>query len=155
MISPLYSRIFSSLRSSHFVDRVGNEDTSSRFQEVGMEYVNDPTSLAAGAIAVPPSVFTLLSSDQDANFENEDGKKTDAKHLRTNYSSPSSYLTRSPISPSGSGSLSGDGSDLGDYFTMEPDLQMSRANWWQVLVTIYHPNPEIGTKLVMGDILHL
>lgn len=32
---------------------------------------------------------------------------------------------------------------------------MSRANWWNDLVVIYHPNREIGTKMVIGDILHL
>lgn len=116
-----------------------------------MEYVD--------ATAIPPSAFTLSSSDQEANYyknhnrNDEENENNNATHLQANYSSPSSFLTRSPSSPSGSGS--GSGSESGDRFTLEPDLQMSRANWWQVLVTIYHPNPEIGTKLVMGDIMHL
>lgn len=64
-------------------------------------------------------------------------------------STPSASSSSSPASSSGGGS-----SNYNEFYT-EPDLEMSRASWWQHLVTVYHPNAEIGSKLVMGDIAHL
>lgn len=126
-----------------------------------MEYVDDRSSVARGGdgggggmTAVPRSTFVLSSPDYDGTNDDEENNSV-STHLQVNHSSPSSYLASRPSSSSGSGTASGSGSELGDYFMTEPDLQMSRANWWQDLVTIYHSNPEIGTKLVMGDILHL
>lgn len=157
--------------------RVGNGDAS-RFQEVGMDYVDDGSVPIIHASAsgtgmtlhehYGSALFTLshaastkpryrTSADQphqhaDDSESNQDDNNT-VRHPYNSSERASPFF--SPPSTAG-GSASGlSNSDFGDYFMLEPDLQMSRANWWQDLVTIYHPNAEIGTKLVMDDILHL
>lgn len=116
-----------------------------------MDYVDDGSAHiihASGAdVGHHPAMFTLSNTASKRRYGQQDDESNNGTiHL----SSRASPITGSPPSTSG-----GSSSDFGDYFMLEPDLQMSRANWWQDLVTIYHPNGEIGTKLVMDDILHL
>lgn len=117
---------------------------SHRFQEItdGHYTSADPHYQPADISAAPPHFFELSSSPLSISHTQNQVEEDD-----TTSTPPATSSTSSPASSSSS-------FEIGEFLT-EPDLAMSRANWWNDLVVIYHPNREIGTKLVMNDIQHL
>lgn len=124
-------------------------DNSSRFQE--------PTAVREAVSALPtgspfyPPGTSSLGSDIKAK---DDGTKARNGNRVSSMAAaaPSTQSSAAASTPSASSSSSG--SKYTEFYT-EPGLEMSRADWWQNLVIIYHPNSELGTRLVMADIAHL
>jgi hypothetical protein len=131
--------------------RPSSTDDSSQFQELPVGFVGDATStLNTGSRFYVPGVGL---HDAGVKESNRDGNAHAAEN-RNKISSVAGSSTKShPVStPSASSPL---GAGEFSEFYREPGLQMIRANWWQGLVAIYHPNAEIGNELVMVDIVHL
>ena len=131
----------------HFISsRPSTMDNSSRFQEIAATVAGDATS-------------TLRTGSIDASFQESNRDDCDDAYAmtmetgnRNNISLVAENWTKSP--PPASMPSSSSSSEYSEFYK-EPDFQMTRANWWQGLVAIYHPNAEIGSKLVMADIVHL
>jgi len=151
----------------------GTED-SSQFQKARVNFVANsdagPTVKTADSQLYPHGTrsFDAEVERRSKNVRVEDATKASRNRNNASPIAASTNATKSPpsavaaaaastpaaSSSSSSASSSGGGSGYNEFYT-EPDLEMSRASWWQHLVTIYHPNAEIGSKLVMGDIAHL
>jgi hypothetical protein len=122
-------------------------------------FVRDATStLNASSRFYAPEAGSRDTDVEESNRNdnnNAHAAKTGTKN-RNKISSATGGSTKSPT-PASTPSSSSSSSRASEYceFYTEPDLQMTRANWWQDLVTIYHPNAEIGNKLVMADVVHL
>ena len=130
--------------------RPSSTDDSSRLQEVPVGFVEDATpTLKAGWRLYPVGVGPHgPSADEYSRADDSVRAAKMGMIARHKISSVAGGLTRlASTLPSFSSS------EYSEFYT-EPDLQMTRANWWQGLVAIYHPNAEIGNRLVMADIVH-
>lgn len=107
-----------------------------------------------GSSLMSGSTTTDQDDDQSEHRHHRRHHHGHRSHRPAPYPNSGSPITASNMSSGASTGSSG--SDLGIDFFAEPDLAMSRANWWGDLVRVYSPDDaEVGTGLVMSDITHL
>jgi hypothetical protein len=118
-----------------------------------VDFVGDATStFKAGSRFDAPRTGSHATDVGESNRKanhNTHAAKRERKNRNNIWSMAGSSTKSTPSASSSSGATEH------SEFYREPDLQMTRANWWQELVAIYHPNAEIGNELLMADILHL